>query len=373
VSTQNRVQTLRESMKKSGIDAMFVTQPLNVYYLTGYRCRSWSLAQPANDAEALALVQPDRLTFLSDDRHNPAPALKNGWELGRITSPGGIEAISSVINGVLSKSAKTLGFESSSILHADALGLMKAIRPIEWRASDELLGRQRVIKDDAELELLKHAARITDGAFAHIVANLRLGMSEKDVADEIGGYLRRNSEGLAFDTIVGFGPASAAPHYHPSPTNKLKKGDLVLMDFGAVWEGYHGDMTRCVFMGKADDRQREVYEWVLGAQEACLKGLKPGMKEGQADSLSRGFFEKKGCVDRFIHGTGHGLGLAIHELPRLKPTLEGTLEPGMVVTVEPGLYFEGWGGIRIEDVAVITKDGHTNITHAPKQLMEIAC
>lgn len=373
MSRQTRIQTLRSAMQRTGVDALFVTQPLNVYYLSGYRCRSWSLAQPVNDLEAFALVQPDKLTFICDDRHDPAPATKAGWEHGRVLTPGGIEAVAKVVNDALKPSARTLGFEAASILHSDALGLMKAIDKVRWQAADELVARQRVIKDDAELDLLKHAAHITDGAFAHIVGVLRPGMSEQDVANEIGNYLRRNSEGLAFDTIVGFGPASAAPHYHPSPNNKLKKGDLVLMDFGAVWEGYHGDMTRCVFMGKADARQREVYEWVLGAQEACLKGLKPGMTEGQADSLARGFLETKGCVDRFIHGTGHGLGLAIHELPRLKPTLDGVLEPGMVVTVEPGLYFDGWGGIRIEDVAVITRDGHLNITHAPKQLMEIPC
>ncbi len=371
--TAPRVQRLRQAMAAAGLDAYLVSQPQNVYYLSGYRCRSWSLAQPANDAEALLLIQPDDVIFLCDDRHDPAPALANGFAHGRIESPGGVEALSKLINAALPGKAKTLGFEAGNILYADAVGLMGLVKSVRWQPADEIMVRLRAIKDEAELELLRKAARITDGAFAHVVTTLHPGMSEKDVADEIGDYLRRNSEGLAFDTIVGFGPASAAPHYHPSADHKLKSGDLVLMDFGAVWEGYHGDMTRCVFMGKADARQREVYEHVLGAQEACLKGIRAGMTEGQADELARGYLSARGCADRFIHGTGHGLGLAIHEPPRLKPTLTTPLEAGMVVTVEPGLYYEGWGGIRIEDVVILTADGSVNITSSPKNLIEVSC
>jgi len=372
MAATKRIERLRAAMKAAGVDAMFVTQPLNVYYLTGYRCRSWSLCQPLNDLEALALVQQDRVTFLCDDRHDPSPALKNGCEHGRVMSPGGVEMVAKVMNGALATGAKTLGFEAGSILHADALGMMQQVK-LKWQAADELINRLRIIKDAEEQELLKKAAQVTDAAFTHVVGRLKVGMSEKDVATEIGDYLRANSEGLAFDTIVGFGPASAAPHYHPSPDNKLKKGDLVLMDFGGVWEGYHGDMTRCVFMGKADARQREVYSWVLGAQEACLRAIKPGMTEKDADELSRNYFAGHGCADRFIHGTGHGLGLAIHELPRLKPAFDMVLEAGMAVTVEPGLYFDGWGGVRIEDVVILNEKGSTNITKSPKQLMEIAC
>lgn len=373
MSTQTRVQRLRESMKAAGLDAMFVSAPLNVYYLSDFRCRSWSLCQPLNDPEGFVVVEPDRVTFLCDDRYDPSAARKAGFDHGRIAAPAGAANIAAELKRLCRPSWKALGFEAASLLHADAVGLMEALPDVRWKPADELLVRQRIIKDAAELDLLRRAARVTDEAYAHAVKTLRVGMSEADLAGEINHYLRTHSEGLAFDTIVAFGPAAAAPHYHPDPSHKLKKGDLVLMDFGGVVEGYHGDMTRVVFMGRADARQREVYEAVLGAQEACLKGLRAGMTEEAGDALARGYLERKGMADRFIHGTGHGVGLAIHEPPRLKTSFTTVLEPGMVVTVEPGLYYEGWGGVRIEDVAIITKDGIENITRSPKQLTEIAC
>lgn len=373
MSCAQRVQRLRQKMKSAGLDALFVTSPLNVYYLTGYRCRSWNLCQPFGDVEALALVQHDRVTLLCDDRHNPAPALANGCDHGRIVSPGGPTAIAAELNTIVPASARMFGFEPSSILHADAVATMQLVDRVRWQAADDLVAQLRVVKDDAELDLLKTAARITDEAFTHVCGRLKLGMSEHDVAAIINAYLRTNSEGLAFDTIVAFSENAAAPHYHPSHERKLKKGDLVLMDFGAVWQGYHGDMTRTVFMGKPDARQREIYDWVLAAQNACLVGLRAGLTEEQADAFCRDLLKARGAADRFIHGTGHGVGLAIHEPPRLKFSFTAPLEPGMVVTVEPGLYYEGWGGVRIEDVAIVTTDGNINITKSPKQLIEIAC
>ncbi len=373
MSTQNRVRRVREAMQAAKIDALFVSQPLNVYYLTGFHCHSWNLCQPANDPEGYVVVQPDALTFFCDDRYDPAPAVASGARHERIPAPASAEVLAGELNEVLGPAVRTLGFESASLLHADAVALMAALSRVEWRPADDLLGRLRIVKDAAEQDLLRHAARITDGAFTHVVGRLRPGMSEADVAGEINDYLRRHGEGLAFDTIVAFGPAAAAPHYHPNPEHKLKRGDLVLMDFGAVWQGYHGDMTRCVFMGGADERQRQVYDLVLGAQQAALAGLRPGKTEGQIDALAREYLAGRKAADRFIHGTGHGLGLAIHEPPRLKQNFQTVLEPGMVVTVEPGLYYDGWGGIRIEDVAILTDNGHENITRSPKQIMEIPC
>jgi Xaa-Pro aminopeptidase len=373
MSTTQRIQILRSAMQEAGLDAFFVSQPTNVYYLTGYQCRSWNLCQPADDPEAFALVQPDRLTFFCDDRHDPAPAVDNGAEHQRLPSPAGAAALAREIIATLGKSIQTVGFEAAALLHADAMTLLETVSRVRWQPADDLLVRQRITKDRAELDLLRRAARITDEAFAHVVQNLRPGLSEYDVADVINQFLRSNSDGCAFDTIVAFGPAAAAPHYHPSRKNILKKGDLVLMDFGAVWQGYHGDMTRTVFMGKADDTQRQRYEWVLEAQMAALAGLKPGLSEEQVDALARDRLAARGVADRFIHGTGHGIGLAIHEPPRLKATLKRTLEPGMVVTIEPGLYFDGWGGIRIEDAAIVNAEGCENITRSPKQLMEIPC
>ncbi|MFO0973168.1 MAG: Xaa-Pro peptidase family protein [Phycisphaerae bacterium] len=373
MSIADRVRRVRDAMRSAGLDALLVSNPLNVNYLSGYRCRSWSLCQPFDDVEALLLLQPERLAILVDDRHNPAAAVANGYSHGRIASPGGVGAIAREIEAQLAAPTVVVGFESDAILHTDATGLMQALSRVAWRAAESAFGALRIVKDAAEQDALRQAARITDAAFTHVLGQLELGMSEAEVGGEIDAYLRNHSEGLAFDTIVAFGANAASPHYHPSTTRKLARGDLVLMDFGAVCDGYHGDMTRTVFMGAADARQREVYHWVLEAQQACLAGIRAGMTEAQADALCRERLAGHGVADHFTHGTGHGVGLAIHEPPRLKKPFDRRLEAGTVVTVEPGLYFEGWGGIRIEDVVILGPNGSTNITHSPKQLMEIPC
>ena len=197
-------------------------------------------------------------------------------------------------------------------------------------------------------------------------------MTEREVGLEVDNYLRSHSEGCSFETIVAFGETSCNPHYVPDAKRKLKKGQLVLLDLGSIHQGYCGDMTRVVCMGQADDRQREVYNIVLEAQLAGLAAVRPGMKAHDIDQAVRRVFEKYNCLDKFLHGTGHGIGLAIHEGPRIKSGFDTMIEPGMVFSIEPGLYYAGWGGVRIEDVVAVTKDGYENLTRTPKkQLIEL--
>lgn len=374
MSQSARISRLRDAMKQRGLDGYLVTHPLNVYYLTNFRATMWNVVQPLDDPEGSLLVEPQRLTFLCDGRYDPTPARAAGAEHAEVKSPGGLRKIAEIVADRTKNRVRRLGFEAGALLHADALALMEAIPHVEWTRADELLTEMRIRKDAEEQKLLEQAAAITDGAYAHALKNMTLGMSEHDLADVINSYLRKHSEGISFNTIVGFGATAAAPHYEPSYDRKLEKGHLVLMDCGSVYKGYMGDMTRMAVIGKATDKMKKLYAIVLEAQKAVLNGLRPNMRGHDADKLARDVFEKHGVLDKYLHGTGHGIGLAIHEPPRLKQTFENPLAPGTVFSVEPGLYEEGWGGIRIEDIVIMQESGPKNITHSPKdELIEVAC
>ncbi|MGB4002646.1 MAG: M24 family metallopeptidase, partial [Bacillota bacterium] len=204
-----------------------------------------------------------------------------------------------------------------------------------------------------------------------ILSIMKPGMTEIDVALELEWFMRKNgAEGIGFDVIVASGPRGAMPHGVASD-KKLAQGDLVVLDFGAVYNGYRGDMTRTVSLGKATSLQRRVYDIVLRAQEAALEAIAPGKTGQEIDGIARGIIEEAGYGDNFGHGLGHGVGLAVHEEPRLSVTGTKELRPGMVVTVEPGIYLPGLFGIRIEDLVVVQEGGVRNLTRSPKELIEL--
>lgn len=374
MSCTQRISRLRTTLQQRGLDALFVSQPLNVYYFTGFRPTSWNIVQPAEDPEGFLLVERDRSTFICDGRYDPSVALASGAEHAKIETPGGIKVLAEIIANRTKGRVKRLGYEPASLLHSDAVELFRLVPSVEWVSAGDIPAEQRLLKDAAEIEMLKQAARVTDEAYAHVLTKLRLGMTEHEVAGVINDHLRHHSDGCSFNTIVAFGETAAAPHYEPSHDRLLEKGHMILMDFGANYRGYMGDMTRMAVMGKATDKQKHIYSLVLAAQEAVLNGVRPGMTGNDADRLARDVFDKAGELPKFLHGTGHGVGLAIHEPPRVKVGFENKLVPGTVFTVEPGLYEAGWGGVRIEDVLVMTERGPVNITGSPKkELIELPC
>lgn len=367
----NRITRLRTAMQSAGLDAVFVSSPKNVLYLTGIPPMMEGLVLPLADPEYFALVQADRIDVLCDGRYIGAIQGRKGYTTNLLEAPVSATSIGNRVKGLLTPGVKTLGYEADALLHCDALGLMAAIPSVTWKTCEDMLANLRVIKSREEIELIRKAQAITGQAFEHICKVIRVGMTEKDVALEIGNYLRKNSEGNSFNPIVAFGETGAFPHYVPSPDRVLKAGQMVLTDFGGIWHGYCGDLTRMIAMGKADARMREVYDTVLAAQEKCLAGIAPGKSCHELDALCRDYFASKGCADAFMHGTGHGVGLAIHEDPRIKKTFQNKVAPGMVFTVEPGLYYEGWGGVRIEDMIAVTETGIDNLTTTSKKLVEI--
>lgn len=234
---------------------------------------------------------------------------------------------------------------------------------------DTFFENGRKIKSQNEIESIKKAQSITEKAFKEALKIIRVGLSEKNLAAFIEYSMRMNgADGFSFETIALCGANTSKPHGVPSE-RKIENGDFVLMDFGATMNGYHSDMTRVVAVGNVSDEQRKIYSIVLEAQQNVLKGLKAGIQCDEADFLARDIISKNGFGDFFGHSTGHGVGIEIHEHPRLSPKNNEILRAGNVVTVEPGIYLPDKFGVRIEDLALITDDGHENLTKAEKKLI----
>ena len=227
----------------------------------------------------------------------------------------------------------------------------------------------RMVKSEEEKEKIIKAQRIAEKAFEHILSFIKPGVSEKDISLELDFFMLRNgAEALSFETIAVSGKNSSMPHGVPGE-KKIEKGDFITMDFGAVVDGYHSDMTRTVAVGSVSEKQRSIYNIVLRAKNACLAGLKEGITGKEADAIARDIIAAEGYGKYFGHGTGHGVGVEIHEKPSLSPRNEKPLKRGEIVTVEPGIYLPGEFGVRIEDMAFITSDGCENLTKAPETLI----
>ncbi len=228
----------------------------------------------------------------------------------------------------------------------------------------------RTVKTAEEADKIRQAQAIAEEAFRHILGFVRAGISERDVQLELDfKMLRLGAEELSFPTIALTGAATSMPHGVPSAERIIKKGDFVLMDYGAVVDGYHSDMTRTVAVGEPSDEMKRVYDIVLTAQEKALSEVRSGMTGQQLDSIAREHIEKAGYGEHFGHSLGHGVGLEIHEYPNASPLSSNILRPGNVVTVEPGIYLPGKFGVRIEDFVLVTENGCENLTHSPKNMI----
>lgn len=226
-----------------------------------------------------------------------------------------------------------------------------------------------ILKTYEEIEYIKKAQKITDDTFSHILTKIKPGITELEIASEIVSFMKKSgAEALAFDPIVVSGERGALPHGEPTD-KKIEKGELLTIDMGAVVNGYHSDMTRTVAIGEISSDKKVVYNIIFSAQFRAINMLKSGVKASDVDFAARDAIEKAGFAKFFIHSTGHGVGLNVHEDPKISSTSEDILQCGMVVTVEPGIYIKDRLGVRIEDMLLITKDGHENLTHSPKRLI----
>jgi Xaa-Pro aminopeptidase len=359
---------LRDDLRAASLEALLVTSLPNLAYLTGLFATAGA-----------AVVSHDRVSLVIDGRY-AAAARARGNELGLDvvmvpTSGSYDEAITGVL-GTFTNSR--VGFEAGHMTvrhHRDLLArLTAADSKIEMAATEGLVEQRRAVKDAWELQTLQEAARRLSDAAKCIIPKALAGQSERQVAAGIDAELRRvGFDRPAFDTIVAAGANSAMPHYRAGD-HQLANGQLVILDFGGLLNGYAVDLTRTIAVGGPDSRQRRLLEQVADAQAAAFGAIRVGRPATDVDGAARAVLERAGLGDAFSHGTGHGLGLEVHERPRVaKYRAELPAEPlqaGMVFTLEPGAYLEGWGGVRIEDDVVVTTGGAEWLTNVPRLIGE---
>ncbi len=349
-----RVSRLQASLAEKNVDAIIISNPENRRYITGF---TGSAGSP--------IITGDRALFFTDFRYvDQAKQQCPGFEVRKHTHPE-TEVWAEALREM---GVKRLGFEKQAVYFSGYEDMRDSLG-VELVPLGNIVGELREVKDDDELDAIRKAVRLADDAFNHILTFIKPGLTETDVALELEFYMRRaGAEGLSFGIIVASGQRSALPHGRAS-ARVLEEGDLVTMDFGCVVDGYCSDLTRTIGLGTLDRRQQKIYDIVLESQRRALAGLRPGMTGIEGDALAREYIAEKGYGDDFGHGLGHGVGLAVHEGPSLSTRNKKALVPGNVVTVEPGIYISGWGGVRIEDMVVVTEDGIENMTGAPKELI----
>jgi Xaa-Pro aminopeptidase len=354
-----RVAALVDGLTAAHLDGLLLTGLPNIRYLTGF-----------SGSSALLVVTPRDLVLITDFRYQTQVADEVG-DLARI-----VVEPSSLWTGLWQQLAQlsavqVLGFETAHILHRDFQRLNEAGGRWQWRPTADLVESLRERKDATEIARISTAADVATTALERTLPQVRVGLSELAVAGILERELRNaGSEGFAFQSIVASGPRSALPHAHSS-ARELASGDFLLMDFGAVVDGYCSDLTRTVVVGTASEEHRSVYDIVRVANERGAAGVRAGMTGRDADALARDYIEAAGFGPLFGHSLGHGIGLEVHEAPRLARTAEGVLAEGAVVTIEPGVYRPGWGGVRIEDDVVLDANGPRVLTNFPRELIEL--
>ena len=353
-----RLADLRAKLDQQGLDGLLITRPENLYHLSGFGGGEY--------LDATMLVSADEAWISTDSRYyedvkQRAPDFKL-FEAGydRNKALGEFAAIAK---------PKTMGFEISHLTVGTFKDWSKAARKAGFKLKPalDLVEELRIVKTPDELDKIKRAVKLTDEAFAHFCSVVKPGMTEKECAWVIEKYMRENSaDKTAFDLIVASGPNGALPHAITGE-RKLQTGEPIVVDIGCRIEHYHSDLTRTIILGKSDQQFDKVYKTVLKAQETAEKRIKAGIKGKRADALARNVIEKADYGQYFGHGLGHGVGLAVHEGPRASKLSKDVYRAGMTLTIEPGIYIPGWGGVRIEDLVVIGETGVTILSQASKE------
>lgn len=355
--TPLRRQKLWESCRDDAIDAFLIASVTNVSYLTGF-----------TGDDSTFLVAGGKDLIISDGRYRTQLEQECGG-LDAHIRPVGQTMIDGIVGLVQERGIRRLGFESAVVSVADHLELTGKLPGVELVPLNGKVEALRVIKDEGEIAAIREAIEQAERAFAMLRADLTRDMSEKDVTDLLESHMRKcGASSAAFPPIVAVGKHAALPHYHGSADTRLSEDDLLLVDWGATGRQYRSDLTRTIVTGKVTPKFEEVYQVVLAAQLRGIAAIRPGVLGKDVDAEARSVIVDAGFGAFFDHGLGHGLGMDIHEAPRLRRESEVRLEPGMIVTVEPGIYLPEWGGIRIEDDVLVTKDGHEVLTHVPKGL-----
>jgi Xaa-Pro aminopeptidase len=357
----DRVVRLRSRLVSDGLDALIVTGPGSVRWLTGY-----------SGSNGLAIITPTEQRFLTDFRYgNGVAHLRDSWDV-QVVDQNLIGVIGEQSTEMLGD-AKRVGFEATRLTYAHWLVLDQAARASgrELVGTTNLPEEVRAVKAPDEIALIRAGAEINDRVYEWLASEGLDGTSERDWVAAIADKMRElGGDGVAFPALVAAAANGASPHAVAGP-EPIARNTLVVLDFGAQVGGYCSDCTRTFATGHTDDAMREVYEVVLSAQEAALALVKPGASCIEVHETARRVITDAGYGDYFNHGTGHGVGVEIHEEPRFRSGFGGHLEPGNVVTVEPGVYLPERFGVRIEDLVVVTEDGHEVLSRFPKSLLDV--
>lgn len=363
--SQETIAQLRIWIQEQSLDAFLITQPQDRSYLSGW------LNDDLEGAGLLLVSQEQQILMTTPIYKEAATNEAHGWE---VIVPEAREYAPAFATLAQKHAWQKIGFESMALLYGEYAKYRNAgegayeFLPFD----DDIVGKMRQVKQPYEIELLKRAIAITDETFAHLCQWIQPGMTEKEVQMEISRKMvELGADGVAFESIVASGPNGSMPHAHAGQ-RQIQRGELITIDMGARYKGYCADMTRTICLGApAEPRMREVYEAVLNAMKTCEAGLRAGISGRAADALARNALEMVNLHEYYVHSTGHGVGLQIHEGPNLSARApeDEMLPLGAVVTVEPGVYMPGWSGTRVENCVLLKKDGVEVLTQSPTDLV----
>ncbi len=349
-----KLQKIRQALQQADLPALLVTSAYSRRYLTGF-----------TGTAGVAVITADEAFFITDFRYTEqANDQIEGYEIIEQKTTL-IEAVAQLVED---KQLTKLGFEQDAMTYAEYDRYANALKA-ELVPTSGLVEKIRLIKTEDELTIIKQACKIADDAYEHILTFIKPGMTELEVSNELEFFMRKQgATSSSFDIIVASGTRSALPH-GVATEKVIESGDFVTLDFGAYYNGYVSDVTRTLAVGEPSDKLKEIYQVVLDSQLLALEKIKPGMTGKEADAISRDYIASKGYGEAFGHSLGHGIGLEVHEGPGLSSRSDVVLEPGMVITIEPGIYLPGIGGVRIEDDALVTETGVEKLTHTSKELV----
>ena len=354
---RERIDRIRKILRDDNIDGILITNVQNVHYLSGF-----------TGSDAALLMTETKGYFLTDSRYSTqAKEEVSGFEV--IEYRKKIEGLSNLINELR---LEGIGFEAGDVTYQVHKELAEKTIGSQFIPVNKRIRSMRAVKDDEEIGRIKMAIDIASKSLMENTWRVTPGNQEREIAMELEFSMRRNgADNVAFDTIVASGERSALPHGRASE-KRIGEGDFVIIDFGARYRGYYSDETCTFFCGKPNRRQKEIYQTVKDAHDKAISSVLPGMKAMEIDAVARAWIKDAGYEDYFGHGTGHGVGLEVHENPVIGPESEDVLEEGMVFTIEPGIYIPGWGGVRIEDMVLVTGSGCEVLTGFSKEMRAIA-
>ncbi|SDY00511.1 Xaa-Pro peptidase family protein [Thermoactinomyces sp. DSM 45892] len=353
---EKRLASLRRKMMSQGIEVYLITNPYNRRYITGF-----------TGSSGVAIVTERDAVFITDFRY--IDQVKAECPHFRLELQSSLDIWHTVRENLKKIGLKKVSFEATHMTFAQFQALSQGDSSIEYIPAAQIIEELRMVKRDEELTIIRHAAMIADRTFEQIIQYIQPGLKESEVQLRLKVLMMEmGATGPSFDIIVASGWRGALPHGVASE-KVIEKGDLVTLDFGAAYQGYVSDLTRTVMVGKPNEKQKEIYDIVLEAERKAVDALRPGMTGMEADAVARDLITERGYGAHFGHGTGHGIGLEVHEGPRLSQAGSLVLKPGNVVTVEPGIYLSDFGGVRIEDDVLITESGHEVLTQCTKELI----